>query len=238
MTDKPLDPLARALAAQVVTIERELSRKVDSLRDKLIGDLAIMLAEARVSLAESKAEFSETMATVAVAASELRDGAPGATGPTGPPGVAGDEGEPGERGPPGPPGEPGTAGAPGEAGPQGLQGEAGPAGPAGRSWAHCGLYDPEASYGWGEVVSLDGGSFVSMAEHAGPCPGPDWRAVALRGPRGGRGETGARGPAGLPGRDGASISGLSLDGSTVSLTMSDGTVFAADLEPLLQRTLA
>jgi hypothetical protein len=82
-----------------------------------------------------------------------------------------------------------------------------------------GTYDPKSKYGLGDVIALDGGSFISRKDNPGKCPGPDWQLVARQGSRGVAGEKGERG------RDAPRIVGWVVDRSayTVAPRFSDGT---------------
>jgi len=88
----------------------------------------------------------------------------------------------------------------------------------GGSINHRGAYDPGASYARGDACMLDGSSFLATRDHAGPCPGPDWRLLASAGRRGQRG---VRGPRGEP----VKVKWATFDSSrmAVSIVMSDGT---------------
>jgi hypothetical protein len=68
-----------------------------------------------------------------------------------------------------------------------------------------GTYDRAGKYDLGDVVALDGGSFMARRASPGPCPGDGWQLVAKQGARGIAGE---RGPAG---KDAASIVKWELD---------------------------
>jgi hypothetical protein len=59
-----------------------------------------------------------------------------------------------------------------------------------------GTYQAGSSYTRGDVVALDGGSFLARKGSPGPCPGPDWQLVARQGQRGVAGPKGERGPPG------------------------------------------
>src|SRR5262249_43078660 len=83
-----------------------------------------------------------------------------------------------------------------------------------------GTFDPKAKYNLGDVVALDGASFIARKDNPGPCPGAGWQLMARQGQRGIAGPEGRRGPAG------AVISGWILDRSNFRVTprMSDGTL--------------
>ena len=54
----------------------------------------------------------------------------------------------------------------------------------------------------GDVVALNGGSFIARKDVPGPCPGPGWQLIASQGRRGAAGEKRAR-PSRLEGRCGS-----------------------------------
>jgi hypothetical protein len=84
-----------------------------------------------------------------------------------------------------------------------------------------GTFDPDKVYGYFDVVTVNGSTFIALKDGAGPCPGPDWSLLASAGRRG---ERGMRGPVGPRGIDAPTLSGvtLSTDGALV-FRMSDGT---------------
>jgi hypothetical protein len=75
-------------------------------------------------------------------------------------------------------------------------------------------------YARGDMVALDGGSFVARRDNPGPCPGAGWQLMAKQGARGIAGPEGKRGP------PGAIISGWVVDRGEYRITprMSDGTL--------------
>jgi hypothetical protein len=83
-----------------------------------------------------------------------------------------------------------------------------------------GTFDPKAKYNLGDVVALDGASFIARRDNPGPCPGSGWQLLARQGARGRDGPEGKRGPAG------AVISGWILDRSNYRITprLSDGSL--------------
>src|SRR5262249_40218700 len=83
-----------------------------------------------------------------------------------------------------------------------------------------GTYQVGANYSRGDMVALDGGSFVARKDNPGPCPGGGWQLMAKQGQRGIAGPEGKRGP------PGAVITGWILDRSTYRITprMSDGSL--------------
>src|SRR5215471_17254037 len=58
-----------------------------------------------------------------------------------------------------------------------------------------GTYQPGISYVRGDMVALDGGSFVARRDNPGPCPNENWQLMAKQGARGVAGPKGERGPA-------------------------------------------
>src|SRR5262245_51122372 len=92
-----------------------------------------------------------------------------------------------------------------------------------------GTFAPNTSYARGDVVACDGASFLARRDNPGPCPGPDWQLMAMRGARGVAGPQGERGPSGR------SIVGWIVDRSCYRITpkMSDGSLGV----PLELRTL-
>src|SRR5262249_53530786 len=62
----------------------------------------------------------------------------------------------------------------------------------------CGTFKSGTSYARGDVVALDGGSFLARRDNPGPCPGPGWQMIARQGQRGIAGPKGDHGP---PGKD-------------------------------------
>jgi hypothetical protein len=83
-----------------------------------------------------------------------------------------------------------------------------------------GTYARTEKYEPGDVVALDGASFMAKRASPGPCPGPDWQLVARQGARGVAGPEGKRGPSGR------TIDGWIVDRSTFRVTprLSDGSL--------------
>jgi len=83
-----------------------------------------------------------------------------------------------------------------------------------------GTFAPNTSYARGDMVALDGGTFVARKDDPGPCPGAGWQLMARQGQRGRDGPEGRRGP------PGAIISGWILDRNNFRVTprMSDGSL--------------
>jgi hypothetical protein len=101
----------------------------------------------------------------------------------------------------------------------------------GKSIRHHGTYKEDSEYEANDAAALNGGSFVALRDHPGPCPSPGWQLLAAsgkrgvageRGPQGDRGPTGA---AGKPGKDAITIVCWTLDraGFCAIPTLSDGT---------------
>jgi hypothetical protein len=92
-----------------------------------------------------------------------------------------------------------------------------------------GTYQGGTKYLRGDMVVLDGGSFVARADNPGPCPGAGWQLMAKQGQRGIAGPQGERGPAGK------TITGWIVDRGNFRVTprMSDGSLGA----PLELRSL-
>ena len=88
-----------------------------------------------------------------------------------------------------------------------------------------GTYQASASYARGDVVALDGGSFLARRDDPGKCPGDSWQLMARQGSRGVAGE---RGP---PGKDAPRIDRWIVDRAafTVTPVYSDG-IFGPALE--------
>ena len=83
-----------------------------------------------------------------------------------------------------------------------------------------GTFAPNTGYVRGDMVALDGGTFVARKDNPGPCPGDGWQLMARQGQRGIAGPEGRRGPAGNV------ISGWILDRSNFRVTprLSDGSL--------------
>jgi hypothetical protein len=85
-----------------------------------------------------------------------------------------------------------------------------------------GTFQPGSNYARGDIVALDGGSFIARKDHPGKCPGEGWQLVARQGQRGIAGPEGKRGP------PGQTITGWIVDRGAYRITprMSDGTLGA------------
>jgi hypothetical protein len=83
-----------------------------------------------------------------------------------------------------------------------------------------GTYQAGAKYERGDMVALDGGSFVARRDKPGPCPGDGWQLMAKQGQRGVAGPEGKRGP------PGNIITGWIVDRGEYRITprLSDGTL--------------
>jgi hypothetical protein len=92
-----------------------------------------------------------------------------------------------------------------------------------------GTYQSGTKYVRGDMVVLDGGSFIARCDSPGQCPGPNWQLAAKQGQRGIAGPQGERGPAGK------TITGWIVDRGKYIVTprMSDGSLGA----PLELRSL-
>ena len=175
----PRDPIVEELGSIVGRVERELRLQV-----------AALVAQARVEIAELRARDAESQLRASARLAELRDGEPG------PPGERGEQGERGEIGPPGERGERGAQGAPGEAvtGPPGEQGLPGPPGEPGAA-GEAGPRGAEGPPGklavvkvWpggvayeGDVVVWGGETFQARCDTAQEPPGEDWNLLAAAG---------------------------------------------------------
>ena len=129
-------------------------------------------------------------------------------------GEQGEQGEPGKEGPQGKDGAPGMRGLPGE---------------PGAEVSPQGLYDATKAYHRLDLVTLDGGSFISIKDRPGPCPGDGWRQIVQRGKTGKpgeRGPSGPAGPAGRPGKDGVGIDTVVEKDGRVMFLLTDGRVYS------------
>jgi hypothetical protein len=59
-----------------------------------------------------------------------------------------------------------------------------------------GTYQAGTNYARGDMVVLDGGSFIARKDNPGKCPGDGWQLFAKQGARGIAGPPGERGPSG------------------------------------------
>jgi syndecan 1 len=143
----------------------------------------------------------------------------GATGPMGPEGPAGPQGAPGE----------GIAGPAGPMGPPGPEGASGPPGADGRNFNVRGTHDANTVYDRFDVVTLNGASFVALADGAGLCPGDDWQMLTRPG------KPGIPGPRGMRGEPGLGIAEAKLDDWAINLTLADGRRASINLLPLFDR---
>ena len=57
-----------------------------------------------------------------------------------------------------------------------------------------GTFQPGTNYVRGDMVALDGGSFIARKDNPGKCPGDGWQLMAKQGQRGIAGPEGKRGP--------------------------------------------
>lgn len=193
-------------------------------------------------------------------------GMPGERGEPGMPGRDGERGDPGpagERGPEGPPGKLGivkewSEGVHYEGDLVRLNGSTYQAlrdtgkepshddwaciaqrGQDGRGFRVRGTFNPEETYGHLDIVALNGGSFVSLKDDPGPCPGPGWQLLTSPGKRGEKGLPGDKGERGLPGPEGkpgpSVIAGsIKVGDLTLVLADSEGKTVTIDLYPLAE----
>src|SRR5262245_27977569 len=94
-----------------------------------------------------------------------------------------------------------------------------------------GTFQSGTRYVRGDVVSLDGASWLARQDDPGKCPGVGWQLMARQGQRGIAGPKGERGP---PGK---TISGWVVDRENFRITprMSDGSLGPAlDLRTLFE----
>jgi len=84
----------------------------------------------------------------------------------------------------------------------------------------CGTFHPGTNYVRGDIVALDGGSFLARKDNPGRCPGDGWQLVARQGQRDIAGPKGERGP---PGK---TVDGWIVDRSTYVVTprFNDGSL--------------
>jgi hypothetical protein len=84
----------------------------------------------------------------------------------------------------------------------------------------CGTFQPGTKYERGDMVALDGGSFIARKDNPGKCPGDGWQLMARQGQRGIAGPEGKRGP------PGNIVAGWIVDRSTYRITprLSDGSL--------------
>ena len=83
-----------------------------------------------------------------------------------------------------------------------------------------GTFQPGTNYVRGDMVALDGGSFIARKDNPGKCPGDGWQLMAKQGQRGIAGPEGKRGP------PGNIIVGWIVDRSTFRITprLSDNSL--------------
>ena len=98
-----------------------------------------------------------------------------------------------------------------------------------------GTYQAGVSYVRGDMVALDGGSFIARKDNPGTCPGPGWQLIACQGKAGRPGRDGTDGRAG---KDAPKIEQWVVNRETYSAIpiMSDGSRGAVlELRPLFAR---
>jgi hypothetical protein len=180
-----------------------------------LGDVVSLNGSSYISLTGSNQGHepdtsASSWALLAAAGLAGLQGLIGATGPTGPQGI---QGVPGVQGPGGATGAQGAIGATGATGPQGPQGAIGVTGPP---VTFKGAWSAAVTYSVGDIVSLNGSVYVSLAAlnlNNSPTSSPaQWavfaqagstRPTEAQGPQGVTGPTGAQGPAGPTGATGA-----------------------------------
>jgi len=83
-----------------------------------------------------------------------------------------------------------------------------------------GTFSPASTYVRGDMVALDGGTFIARKDGPGKCPGDGWQLMAKQGQRGIAGPEGKRGP------QGNIITGWIVDRSCYRITprLSDGSL--------------
>jgi hypothetical protein len=83
----------------------------------------------------------------------------------------------------------------------------------------CGTFDSKASYSMGDVVAMDGASFIARQDNPGSCPGGGWQLMSRQGSRG------IAGPKGAPGKDAPRLSGFRIDAANFEIVplLSDGS---------------
>ena len=81
-----------------------------------------------------------------------------------------------------------------------------------------GTFSAQAKYDLGDVVALDGASFIARHDNPGLCPGDGWQLLARQGTRG------IAGPRGIAGKDAPTIASWVVDRERFIVTpiMSDG----------------
>jgi len=83
-----------------------------------------------------------------------------------------------------------------------------------------GTYQAGTNYTRGDMLALDGASFIARKDNPGKCPGDGWQLMAKQGQRGIAGPEGKRGP------PGNIITGWILDRTNFRVTprLSDGSL--------------
>lgn len=95
-------------------------------------------------------------------------------------------------------------------------------------------WSADETYARLDVVALDGGAFVARRDDPGPCPGPGWQLIAMRGKPGQKSTI--KGDPGAKGDPGPAVVDISIDDTgMVTLTNADGSTVERDFAPVLSR---
>lgn len=111
----------------------------------------------------------------------------------------------------------------------------GPAGKDGRGFTVRSTYDEAAQYDAGDIVALNGGTFVALADDPGPCPGPGWQMWARQGKTGKPGDPGQPGKEGKPGPATRLVGGrIDVEAMQLVLVQDDAEAVSIDLFALAE----
>lgn len=96
-----------------------------------------------------------------------------------------------------------------------------------------GTFEAGTQYRRGDMVALDGQSWIARHDHPASKPGTDeaWQLCAKRGPKGKDGKDGR------PGKDGVGIADIHGEKSAIVFAMTDGQRFSIDIAQLVQHVL-